>query len=228
MPTPRVPAHSELDRLCGPENWRVIGVSALVCDQESVYLEVAKPRDWQTGPQGEVLVPLTCIGGHLEPGEELLDCLAREAQEEIGAALQIQGTRETRLIFNDELRPESYTGGTEPLPWFCTVGPNRLPDAADDVPYLVIVTYLAHALQTPTPHDIFGLLAIPHDALRDALPPEPLPWQTVCQGSRARLLLTGELPPAAHLTPTLTARSIRLLLRSGLSPSLSSNSPFEL
>jgi hypothetical protein len=211
----RIPARSELDRLCGPEGWRVIGVSALVYHQGLAYLEIAKPGAWKADAQGNVLVPLTCIGGHLEPGEKLHDCLAREAQEEIGTALGIQGARETRLIFSDRLRPGSFTDGDAPLPWFYTVGPNRLPDAAADVPYLVIVTYLAHALQPPTPRDVFGLLAVQQRALQDALPTQPLPWQTLCQQTGATLLLPTDLPPAAYLFPALTARSIRRLIESG-------------
>jgi 8-oxo-dGTP pyrophosphatase MutT (NUDIX family) len=216
MHLPRIPARSELDRLCGPYNWRVIGVSALVYHQGFAYLELAKPRDWEANPQG-VLIPLTCIGGHLETGEQLLDCLAREAQEEIGVALRVQGAPKTRLIFSDELRPDSYTDGDAPLPWFYTVAPNRLPDPSRDVGYLVIVTYLTHALQTPTPRDVFGLLAVPQDALQDALPPEPLPWQTLCRQSGATLFLPTALPPTAHLFPALTAHSIRLLTESGIS-----------
>jgi ADP-ribose pyrophosphatase YjhB (NUDIX family) len=214
----RIPACSELDRLCGPHNWRVIGVSALVYYQESAYLEVAKPAAWQADAPGGILVPLTCIGGHLEPGETLLDCLAREAREEIGVALRVQGARETRLIFDDQLRPESYADGDDPLPWLYTVGLNRRPDAARDVRYLVIVTYLAHALGTPTPSDVFALLAVPQNALRDALPAGPLPWRALCRQSRATLLLTAELPAGARLAPALTARSIRLLLEAGISP----------
>jgi 8-oxo-dGTP pyrophosphatase MutT (NUDIX family) len=211
----RIPACSELDRLCGLHNWRVIGVSALVYHQGSAYFEIAKPRDWQTGSQGDILVPLTCIGGHLEPGEQLLDCLAREAQEEIGVSVHVHGTRETGLVFNDRLRPDRYDDGDAPLPWFYTVAPNRRADPTGDVGYLVIVTYLARALQEPAPCDVYGLIAVPSDAVQHALPAEPILWHTLCQQSRATPLLTGELPPVARLAPALTARSIRLLIESG-------------
>ncbi|MBN1315431.1 MAG: NUDIX hydrolase, partial [Anaerolineales bacterium] len=84
-----LPAISDLDRLCGRENWTIIGVSALVYDDAFVYLEIANPKYWKTSPDGRPIVTLACIGGHPKVGELPLDCLKREAIEEIGISLRI-------------------------------------------------------------------------------------------------------------------------------------------
>jgi 8-oxo-dGTP pyrophosphatase MutT (NUDIX family) len=212
-----LPTRAQLDRLCGPDNWRVIGVSALVYDRHHAYLEIGGPRHWRTEADAVVAL-LGCIGGHLEPGEHLLDCLAREAREEIGIALRVIDAPATHLVFRDRLLPETDHAGDAPRPWLCTVGPNRLPDATGDAKYLVIVTYLAEALAKPSLRDLFGLIAVPRDALHQALPSEPTPWRTYCRTAGATLSLSAPLPPSAHLLPALTARSIRLLLDAGHPP----------
>lgn len=190
----------------------MIGVSALVYDEKHVYLAIDDPVAWYTDTSGVTTVPLVCIGGRLKPGEGLLDCLAREGREEIGVPLRPVRAPATRLIFEGRLHPGGYTDGAEPLPWIYTIASNRLPGAAEDVVFLVIVTYLAHTVEKPTLGDIFGLVAIPKDALRMALPVEPIPWQDLCRQAGATLTIAGELPRDARCVPALSARSIHLLL----------------
>jgi len=220
----QIPAQPELDRLCGPGDWRVIGVSALVCDTDYVYLEVTKPRYWQTAPDGRTIITLGGVGGGLEPGEELLDCLAREAAEELGVSLRVAGAAGTRLIFEGTLRPGLFTDGDEPYPLLYTIGRNRRPDAAQDVGYLVIVTYLAEALGAPAPADLFGLLQVPRGRLRQALTERPVPLESLCRQTGAELVLNGELAAGVGASPRtqgtlvrpiLTAESVRLLLAAG-------------
>jgi hypothetical protein len=208
----QIPAQDELDRLCGPGNWQIIGVSALVYDASHVYLEITKPSYWQTASDGRIIVPLGGIGGMLDPGEELLDCLAREAAEELGVSLRIVGAAGTRLIRGGTLLPGSHTDGDKPYPLLYTIGQNRRVEPAQRVGWMVIATYLAEALEAPMPHDLFGLLAVPRGRLDRALPKRPLTLDALCTRAGAELILNGEAPPGALVKPILTAESIRLLL----------------
>lgn len=208
----QIPAQDELDRLCGPGNWQIIGVSALVYDASHVYLEITKPSYWQTAADGRIIVPLGGIGGRLDPGEELLDCLAREAAEELGVSLRVVGAAGTRLIRGGTLLPGLYTDGDKPYPLLYTIGRNRRAEPAQSVGWMVIVTYLAKVLEAPVPNDLFGLLAVPRGRLDRALPKRPLTLDTLCTRAGAEPILNGEAPAGALVQPILTAESIRLLL----------------
>ena len=210
----QIPAQDELDRLCGPGNWQIIGVSALVYDASHVYLEITKPSYWQTASDGRIIVPLGGIGGRLDPGEELLDCLAREAAEELGVSLRVVGTAGTRLIYGGALLPglHSDADGDKPFPLLYTIGRNCRVEPAQRVGWMVIVTYLAKVLEAPMPHDLFGLLAVPRGRLDRALPKRPLTLDALCIRAGAEPILNGEAPAGALVQPILTAESIRLLL----------------
>jgi 8-oxo-dGTP pyrophosphatase MutT (NUDIX family) len=208
----RLPTEPQLDRLCGAQNWRVFGVAALVYDADWVYFEIAKPRFWQSTPHGRIVVTLGSIGGHLEPGEDLLTCLQREAVEELNVAVQVQGCADTCLIFEHQLQPNTYSDGDRPLPWFISVRRNQLPAADDDVDYLAIVAYVAQALGRPAAKDLYGLLAIPRGRWQSALSQQPVPLDELIHNTGAQLQLNGPLPPEAWVQPILTAESIRKML----------------
>lgn len=203
-----LPGLAELDRLCGRHNWFIIGVSTLLYDDAHVYLEVARPKYWKTTCNGRTIVTLGCIGGHLEPGERILDCLQREAQEEIGVPVRVIEADRTRIIFNGELDPGSFADGKDPLPWFYASSPYDQPEMTDK--YAVIVTYLAEPLGTPRTADLYGLLAVPRGKLERVFVPNPLPVDEFCRITGARWM--GEdVPAEALVEPILTARAIGCL-----------------
>jgi len=210
----QLPTRVELDRLCGVHNWRIFGVSALIYDADYAYLEIAKPKFWRTAPDGRTVLALGSIGGHLEPNESLLACLKREAIEELDIPIQVNGCPSTQLLVENRLQPRAYTDGDQPLPWFISVRPNQRPDAAGDVGHLAIVTYLAQALGQPSPQDLFGLVAIPHGRLSDALPSEPILFDQFVQATGAKVQVKDDLPAGAWVQTILTAESIRQLLAS--------------
>lgn len=206
-----------IDRLCQGAQWCVTGVSALVTDEEYLYLEINKPKHWRQRADGTAVVGLGGIGGSLEDDEKLLDCLHREVAEEISSQVEITSAEVVHLLYEQQLaesvplEPRGY-----PRPVLCTISENLY--RRDQLPgcdILVIVTFWAHLHKPPVLGDLFGLVAVPKEALRALLLPEEISIGKLKKIAGVHLGTRAPLPEAARLVPVWTGRSLQLLVQAG-------------
>lgn len=235
---------SAIERLCGGQTWRFTGASALLFDATHLYLEITKPRHWRRREDGSLVAGIGAIGGSLEGDEGVLACLRREVAEEIGVPITLRPAAETHLVYEERtietlILPSAPTAGGRggahsgddgiPAPVLCTVSRNlyrrqALPDAR----VLAIATFWATLTAPPLLGDLFGLLAVPWEALGVvlAVPPRvagvqaevPTPHPTVgaVRGIPGVHLETRQ--PMAEdtlLAPVWTARSLQILMQAG-------------
>lgn len=212
-----------IGELCGGASWCVTGVSALPSDGEGrLCLEIAKPKHWLQGPAGVTTIGLGAIGGSLEPGEMLLDCLQREAREEIGAPLQVHSAGageahgDTYLVYEQrQIVPVRLPQRDYPRPAFFTVSANLHRRDTLDTEVLTIATFCAHLLAPPVIGDLFGLLRAPRDTLSRLLGAKTISLEELRGLEGLRLDTREPLPANALLQPVWTVRSLQLLQQAG-------------
>lgn len=206
----------ELDRLCRFPPWSLTGASALVCVDDGLLLEVVKPRHWRVDGAGATHVGLGAIGGSLEKGETILDCLQREGQEELGAPLQVLSATETGFCADERtvsrLKPDP---ADYPLPCLFTVGENRYRAGEIDAPTLAIATFWAWPLAPVSLGDLFGTLWLPGDRWRAIIEALPLPLDGLRDEPGVRLETREPLPERTLLTPVWTVHTLQQMLRAG-------------
>jgi len=216
-------AYPELARritaLCGGATWCVTGASALVQDGEGAhYFEIAKPKHWQTRPDGAIVVGVGAIGGSLQAGEGILTCLQREAQEEIGAPLRVVSATAAHLVYEEALAASlSPEQRAHPLPALFTISRNLYRQGAlPGYEVLAIATFLARLDQPPRLADLFGLLSVPVASLRAFFRSAELALAEARNLPGLQLCTQEPLPPQTILRPIWTARSLQKLLQAGL------------
>ncbi len=215
----------EIDRLCELPPWQMTGTSALVVSPEGMVLELTKPKHWERRADGVTVVGVGAIGGSLEAGETLLDCLQREAREELGTPLQIVSARETAIVY--ERDRVVRTGASDrpsaghPLPALMTVSENLYrPELGPDARTLAIATFWARIDHEPRLGDLFGMLVLPMGQAESVLMDLPLAIEEVQAVPGARLITRAPLPMRAVLEPVWTAHSARRVLQEGSLPGM--------
>ncbi len=226
-----------IERLCAGRSWRFTGASVLPLDRTHLYLEITKPKHWQSVDAASAaggttrIAGIGAVGGSLEPGEGVLACLRREVAEEIGTPVAVQSAAETHLVY-EERTIETLTLPPDdvPAPVLCTVSRNRYRRAAlPDAQVLAIATFWGMLEGQPQLRDLFGLLAVPLDVLPEvlsagsssAVEPGTLAvgfYPTVAHVRRlegVRLETQHPMDEDTLLAPVWTARSLQMLLRAG-------------
>lgn len=66
-----------------------IGTGLIAYDNNQLVFTIKQPSRWQKNSEGAYLVAFGGIGGKLEIGETWIDCLQREAMEEVGSQVRI-------------------------------------------------------------------------------------------------------------------------------------------
>lgn len=151
------------------------------------------PHRYWSKTQDGTLMGLIGIGGGQEPGENLVQTVKREALEEAGADIEIQGrtptvwayedgrseTRDlTRLL--DDGEPSPILVWQMDLPWIGDDGKRR------KMPYVAAV-YLARFLSEPEPMaESPGMVLIGEDQLLSLLDGPRSLFELVSQGSRLK------------------------------------------
>lgn len=191
--------------------------------------------------QARVLAGIGAIGGSLEADEGVLACLRREVGEEVGAPVALRPAAETHLVYEERtietlrlprarggVRPDAPTetrsegtparDGGFPAPALCTVSRNlyrrrALPDAR----VLAIATFWATLAGPPRLGDLFGLLAVPLEALGEVLAPPAFHLTVDEVRSLPGVRLETRRPMAGDmlLAPVWTARTLQILMRAG-------------
>jgi len=206
-----------IDGLCRGVPWCVTGVSALVRDERAFYFELTKPKHWRERPDGTVVAGIGGVGGSLEPGEGILDGLYRELEEELGTRAAVESAGETHLIYEERLAESlSLEPRGHPLPVLFTISANLHPNERHPgYGILAIVTFLARLDERPAPADLFGLLAVPREALGALFAPAEIGLAEMLAIPGLRLETREPLPARMVLTPVWTARSLQVLIHAG-------------
>ncbi len=210
------PLRAELDRLAGPSRWALTGASALVCTEQGLLLEITKPLRWQRCADGATGVGIGAIGGSLEPGETLLACLQREAQEELGTTLEVLSARETIYCSEDSpLSRLALQTGECPLPCLWTVGANRYRGQELSAPTLAIATFWARPAGPIFPGDLFGTLLLPWSSWQAIIRGLPMSLEELQDQPGVRLATRAPVPRRSLLVPTWTVHSLQQVLQAG-------------
>lgn len=203
--------------LCPGQAWCLTGVSALLRDEAGLWVELSKPKHWMRRDDGATVIGLGAIGGSLEPGESSLECLRREAWEEVGAPLELLPAKETIIVYEErQIVRQAGLDVSQPWPALMTVSANRsnrqrLPKCE----VLAIATYWASAAETPRLADLYGLLHIPHKTLVQLLAAPEVCVETLLSLPGVEAQLAHEPPARAVVRPVWTMRSLQLALESG-------------
>jgi len=207
----------QVDRLCQRPPWRLTGASALVHDGDALYLELTKPKHWRVSSAGETVVGLGGLGGSLEPGEDALDCLLRELDEEIGVSATIESSPQCYVVHEGRtVRTVLVAPDDLPSPILLTVSANRNRQAVyPDYATLAIATFWARLGGKPMVKDLYGLLRVPWPQVASLLARRRPSWSWVVSLSGVSYQLEGPLPSGTRLEPVWTAASLRVLLESG-------------
>jgi 8-oxo-dGTP pyrophosphatase MutT (NUDIX family) len=192
----------------------LVGVSAVLYDDDAYYFEVTRPRHWGERPDGARIVGIGGIGGRIEAGESLLSCLSREVREELGVGFWLEDPEATALIHDGEFAAWLDLPGSDsaPPPYIINLLPPQL--ARPEMPdHLAIVAFLGCLQGKPGRGDLFGLLAVARSGLEVFFERSEWPWREASSHADLTFDLALDLPEGSVLRPTLTGRAFQTLLR---------------
>lgn len=155
------------------------------------------------------------IGGHLEPGESLLECGRREAREEIGAEIEyISHAGETLYLFSDKSSKIVPTDDTiKPLAVFEMIHPKGSPRSGQ---MYHIVIYQARLMTEPGDlklDEVSGLITLNREQVLKGAERRATLQQIVEEGSTLILPDHVELDPTTKLYPIGTAEAMIQLVK---------------
>jgi 8-oxo-dGTP pyrophosphatase MutT (NUDIX family) len=197
----------------------LLGISAIIHGDEFYYFEVNRPRYWSQKGEGPVVVGVGGIGGGIKPNEGALECLRREVREELGVEFKLEIPEQTALLNEWELVAwlSIAPSRKHPTPYLLSLFPPRFggPGQPDSV---AIVTFLGRPRGRPERRDMFGLLRVRHDVVREYLLRDEWPVEEALAHEGLGFELERDLPAGCVLRPVLTAKAYQVLIRSGVDP----------
>lgn len=212
-----------IDALARGRPWCVTGASALIHDRNAFYFEITKPKHWWATPDGAPLAGLGCIGGSIEPGETILDCLHREAREELGADIRVMTASATQLVYEQRVIRSCAGRGViaepGPRPCLSTISANLYrQETLPRFELLAIMTYVAELLDVPTLGDLGGLIGVPFERMLDVLFAGSISMRRLSAMPGVEVRTNSTMPANLILTPVWTTRSLQLAWQAGRSP----------
>jgi 8-oxo-dGTP pyrophosphatase MutT (NUDIX family) len=146
---------------------RPLCAGVLIVERGRILLAVGSSDRWESGPEG-LRVPVTGISGGQEPGEDLVACAQREAQEELGCAVDLRHSPTTFVELPDEpLRVARFADQPAPILYQIQRRKTSTPFAAG-LPAgdrLHIGIYHAVPHSRPRPADVPAIIHVPPQAL---------------------------------------------------------------
>jgi 8-oxo-dGTP pyrophosphatase MutT (NUDIX family) len=210
-----VPALRHHPLLCGKQV-ALVGVSTIVRDETASYFEISKPKYWRSREDGNTTVGVGSIGGTIERGESVLDCLRREVAEELGARVRLVPSVRTYLVNEwqvaDAMELPASKKRLPPLMVVLTKPQLGGPGTPD---HLAILAFRTRLRDDPAPSDLFGLLRIEDAALADFFARDEMPLAEAQARPGLTVTLNGDPPEAAVLRPVLSARAFQSVVRAG-------------
>ncbi len=184
----------------------IIGVAIILTERDGFLFELQREEKWQRGQDGIIEIGMSCIGGTIEEGESLEGALRREAMEEIGCRVALDGS----------VKPFSMdpAGNVSPLP------PGKVPDGVQFlwegndpgyVPGAKVAVYAGRAIGRAEPGDLSAIATLKpglfYDLAVESFTIERLEAQGGIIEERVRL------PRSARLRPVGTAARLLELRR---------------
>lgn len=205
-----------IDDLCRGVPWRITGASALLYDARGhLYFELTKPKHWRFLQDGRVVVGLGAVGGSIKPGETTLDCLHREIEEEVEATITVESSEETYILYEKEIVvPLTLPAREMPCPLLFTVSENVYRRHIHPrYPILAIATFHARLEEAPVLKDLFGLLSVPGDELREIFAADEISLQEATRIPDVSVMTKETLPQKSVLSPVWTGKTLQHLLQ---------------
>jgi len=207
----------KISTLCDGRPWNVLGVSALVSDQEALYFEITPPRPQRNGEPGRGICGIGGIGGKINPGETMLGCLRREVAEELQARIDIRSAGKTPFLYEQRLADILAVAPRDhPLPAFCTINRYRAGGRVYPDRFGVIVTFAATLLDNPERDDLFGLLRVPRRSIDKVLGATELTLGRLSGIDGISVQTRETVPVDMPLRMVWTAQSLQLLWQARL------------
>ncbi len=188
-----------------------LGVGLVLEEGEHYLFCIAGDR--HVCPEGQLF--FAGIGGHLEEGENLIECARREAKEEINCEIEILTARETYRVQSDgEIKTIDIDDSPRPLALFDMLYPEGSPQEGK-VYYIVIYrAKIKSVIRQVKEDEVRAVISLSRKHVTDCLEAKPSINELISEGADI-VIGKDNLDPETRLYPIGTARALALLWRDG-------------
>lgn len=173
-----------------------ISTGLLVRYQGNHIFAIQNPDSWKVvGNKKET--GLVGIGGKLEKGETVIECVKRESVEEVDSDEEIEDSKTTYLITNKSINRVTINNiKSELRPYFIILLERSEPNRK---PFTVVFSYKGNILNTPKPVDVCALL-LAKDSVLIHLTNKPQTVKFLKERS-AKIIERIKIPDELYLRP---------------------------